>query len=148
MENNKIDQVRGQPETVLVLQNEVKLASWLPRAPTKWLATEELNGCTGVAIISPHAGILAHIAPVPTLASVSTGRNDPGRENLTAKLQEVIYLYNRFRQFFAANQGHVVAALFGGTQALPEAIRMATGVLYRLWGKSRCTQLRCRCGWG
>lgn len=132
MAPNKIDQVRYEAQTVLVQQNEVKIAFWKPRGQTKWLATEGLNGCTGVAIISPYAGILAHISPVPSMASSSTGRNDPGQENLFAKLQLVISLYNTYKPFFTSSEGYIVAAVFRGTHALPQAIQTARAVLGRI----------------
>lgn len=52
--------IRGQPETVMVLMNEVRSALW---SSVRYLATEQLNSCTAIAILSNKAIILAHIAP-------------------------------------------------------------------------------------
>ncbi|KAK1045596.1 hypothetical protein LTR74_018105 [Friedmanniomyces endolithicus] len=139
MAANIIDRVRGLPDTVLVNMNEVKIAFWPPSGPTRVLATEGLNGCTGVGIISRHAGILAHIAPLPPVETWS-GLTDPGKQNLILKLQAVINLYNTYRHYFPQAESFVVIAYHLGSVANAEADRVVRAVLGRL-GLSITTRL-------
>ncbi|KIX03846.1 uncharacterized protein Z518_07399 [Rhinocladiella mackenziei CBS 650.93] len=128
MANNIIDRVRGRTDTVLVPMNEVGIAFW--SSTRHYLATEGLNGCTGVAIISRTAGILAHIAPLPP--NTQSNNNNSGHENLVRKMQRVITLYNTYRAHFPEGRSCIVAAVYQNAVALPEAVQTITAVLNRL----------------
>jgi len=53
-----------QDGRIILEVNQVNIASRPPETDVRYLATGFLNACTAIAIISPQAGILAHIAPV------------------------------------------------------------------------------------
>ncbi|KAL2431444.1 hypothetical protein ABEF95_009027 [Exophiala dermatitidis] len=128
---NIVDRVRGRADTVLVPMNQVGIALRSPTRPYGYLATEGLNGCTGVAIISSTAGILAHVAPLPP-GSTSTTQLASGHQNLVAKIQGMINLYNTHKSHFPQGRSCIVAAVYQNAVALPDAIRTITAVLDRL----------------
>lgn len=109
MTENLVTRLRRRTDVIWVLMNQAEIAYWPPRGRTHYLATEGLNGCTGVAITSPHAGILAHIAPL-------------GNRNFYAIMQSVINLYNEHRQFFPTAQSLIVAAVYNRAPALPDVV--------------------------
>lgn len=53
------------------------------------LATDGLGSCSAVVIASPHAAILAHIAPLPT----STQNPFAGDANVQSTMNRVVALY-------------------------------------------------------
>lgn len=127
-----IEQVRNRRDTVMVPMNQVKIVYWLPRSTTRVLATEGLNGCTGLGIVSSQAGILARVAPLASTQTTDFGTYDPGKANLVAQVQRVIGLYNGNRAAFANSQSFIVIAVFQGTAALPEHLKTIKAVLERL----------------
>lgn len=127
-----MSQSQNQSHTIQVPQNGVRIAYWPPHGTTRVLATSGLNGCTALGIISPQAGILAHIAPIPEGQSTATGNDDPGKRNLIRLVQAVIDLYNRNRAYFPEAQSFVVVAMYGGSTALPEHRQTIQAVLQRL----------------
>ncbi|KAK1087305.1 hypothetical protein LTR33_001125 [Friedmanniomyces endolithicus] len=127
-----MSQFQNQSHTIRVPQNAVQIAYWPPHGTTRVLATSGLNGCTALGIISPQAGILAHIAPIPGGQSATTGNDDPGKRNLIRLVRAVIDLYNRNRTYFPVAQSFVVVAMYGGSTALPEHRQTIQAVLQRL----------------
>lgn len=128
MADNVIDKVRGRSDALLVPMNEVGFALW--SSARRYLATEGLNGCTGAAIISKTAGILAHIAPRRPFALPES--IDPGFENLKVMVQRVITLHNTYKQHFPDGHSCIVAALHQNAVALPEQVQTMTAVLRHL----------------
>lgn len=128
---NLIQQVRNSTNTVMVPQNEVRFVTWSSSSGTRVLATEGLNGCTGVGIVSKYAAILGHIAPLPNAYSTRYS-NDPGKQNLIALLQTIINMYQGNRHMFNIADCYVVIAIYEGQVALPEHLQYTRGVLRRL----------------
>lgn len=122
--------------TIQVPQNQIRIAFWPPAGHTRVLQTAGLNGCTAVGIISPTAGILAHIAPIlnvqSLLAAGHSTTNDPGRVNLSMLLQVVISTYNQYRTHFSSGRSFILLAMHGGDLALPEHRAITNAVLQRL----------------
>ena len=82
------------------------------------LATEDLNSCHAVAIVSKKAAILAHIAPN------SLDQNFSSEAWIKLKLDEVIQRFEDNRVHFE-NQGSVGVLVFGlwqGEIALPDQV--------------------------
>ncbi|PPJ59852.1 hypothetical protein CBER1_04938 [Cercospora berteroae] len=117
---------RQESEKIIVPMNEVEIAHWQPQTPVKYLATGGLNGCTGVAIISLQAGILAHIAPLPPGSTQRTLDRNPNAsvDNARALLQDIANLYRANQGKFVASQTYVVAGIFNNSPAMPDVIRM------------------------
>lgn len=124
--------LQSQSQTVQVLQNAAQIAYWPPYGTTRVLATSGLNGCTALGIVSPLAGILAHIAPLSDGQSATSDDDDPGKRNLINLVQAVIDLYNQNRAYLAVAQSFVVVAIYGGSTALPEHRQTIQAVLQRL----------------
>lgn len=120
-----------QSHTIQVAQNSIQIAYWPPHGTTRVLATSGLNGCTALGIVSPQAGILAHIALLPD-ASALNREQDPGKRNLINLVQAAIDLYTRNRAYFQITQSFIVIAMYAGSTALPEHQRTILAVLQRL----------------
>lgn len=119
-----LERIRGRNDTLLVPMNEVKSGRW--SSSLQFLATEGLNGCTAVAVMSENAGILAHIAPRTIIT--------PGDQNVRLLMQQVINHFNLGRQYglFPPASGIILAAVYEGMVALPEARAVIQAVLDRL----------------
>ena len=117
---------RNSHEPIYTPMNEVKIAFW---SEHRRLITDRLNGCTGVAIISPTAGILAHIPPRPDM-SLSDPR--AGTQNLNRILQDMINLYNANRRHFDHGHSFIVAGIHQNIVAVPDALHTAQVVVHRL----------------
>lgn len=119
-------QARADHEKIIVPVNQVRIAIWPPLTTIRYLATAALNSCTGVVIVSPEAGILAHIAPLPPGTTQQHLNQNPNVANVNARslLQAVANLYQANRSMFATSQTYVVAGIFGDRPAMPDVIRM------------------------
>lgn len=54
----------------------MQIAFWPPETTVRFLVTDALNACTAIAISSPKARILAHIAPLPNgTTTIAPGRD-------------------------------------------------------------------------
>lgn len=85
--------------------NDVDLALSIPSRRTRFFTTENLSASTVVAIFSPTAAIIAHVAP--------TDPETPGlywEENLKTKLRDVEELLLSHRQHFRFPQVVILAA--------------------------------------
>lgn len=86
------------------------------QGPIRAVGTQNLNGCTAVAIISNYGAILAHIPPLPYV----TTNPHVGMQNLQARVAEMMAAYQQHVDYFpAAASSLVVGAFFGGQAALP-----------------------------
>ncbi|KAH0842988.1 hypothetical protein AYO21_03298 [Fonsecaea monophora] len=115
--------------TIYVPMNRVDIAFW---SRTDYLYTDSLNGCTAVIIISPHAGILAHIAPRPSGAELNRVNAEDGDRNLREKMQQVIDLYNANRYYFQDARTRVVVAVYRYSIALPTTVNTIDAILNHL----------------
>ena len=68
----------------------------------------------------------------PNTIKVVRRNDDPGARNLVSKMQEVIRIYNTYKALFPVASTFVVAAVYHGSTALPEAIRTISLALQRL----------------
>jgi hypothetical protein len=105
-------------ETVLVEVDTVRIVFWSPATNIRYLATGALNSCTAFAIISPRAGILAHILPLPHGSTAESLRADPMSHQAAARyvhriLQETGRLYNTWRILFNPSETYAVAGKIG-----------------------------------
>lgn len=119
-----LQDIRDRGDAILVPMNEVMSCHWGP--DQQFLATEGLNGCTAIAILSKFAGVLAHVAPMTEVAT--------GDQNTRELLQRVIQAYNTGRQHnvFPPATSVVLAAVYQGNVALPDAVDLIKRVLNRL----------------
>lgn len=119
-----LQKIKARDDVIMVEMDKVKMARWSSKC--QFVATEALNGCTGLAIISPHGCILAHIAP-------RSERNN-GDQHLRILMQDVISTFNtgKGRGIFEDSNSIVLAATFQGGTALPDAISVVDAVLQRL----------------
>ncbi|KAJ5654788.1 hypothetical protein N7490_001791 [Penicillium lividum] len=114
MAQTRFGQVQRLPGTVNVPMNAVRFMAFQPGQ--NCLITEGLNSCSAVAIVSPRAAILAHIAPrLPGSTSPHAGD-----ENMHARMNEVAALFTRFASYFQGNHVWVVYAVVGNYIALPD----------------------------
>lgn len=111
---------------VIVAMNSVDIAFWLLETAVEYLATSNLNGCTGVVVVSPQAGILAYIAPVPLGTTRESLARDPytGLRNAQSLLLEVARLYQTHRAKFSSTQTFVVAGIFNNNPAMGDVVRL------------------------
>lgn len=117
--------------TRFVPMNGVGFADWPPESHIQFLVTSGLNGCTGVAIVSPKAGILAHIAPLPLDWTYEKLRANPnlGQENLDTRLREISNLLRVHGAKFDPAETYVFAGIYpdpntrAPTPGQPETIR-------------------------
>ena len=90
------------------------------------VGTQNLNGCTAVAVVSNFGTILAHIPPLP----FPTPNPDAGIQNLRARMAEVVTLYQHYQNLFPPGAASlVVMAIFGGQIALPDHIHETRQIL-------------------
>ncbi|KAK3616233.1 hypothetical protein LTR56_026094 [Elasticomyces elasticus] len=115
-----------ESEKTVVSMNRVEVAFWPPETAVKYLATGGLNSCTGVAIVSPQAGILAHIAPLPPGSTQSTLDQSPNAsvDNARVLLRAIADLYRSHQDKFGTSQTYVVAGIFNNSPAMSDAIRI------------------------
>lgn len=125
---------RQESEKIIVPMNRVAIAFWPSETSVKYLATGGLNGCTGIVIVSPRAGILAHIAPLPPGSTQQTLDRNPNTsvDNARVLLQAIIDLYQNNRDKFDISQTYVVAGVFNNSPAMPDVIRMIQQLFARL----------------
>ncbi|KAI9694258.1 MAG: hypothetical protein M1820_009061 [Bogoriella megaspora] len=119
--------IRLDPNVAWVNVNRVGITWWPPHGTSSYLATYALNGCTGVAIVSPQAGILAHVAPLDP-----NNPQGPATENLRQRMQEMVYHFNTNIAYFTTSQSMVLAAVHERAEALPDAIDSITRTLAQL----------------
>lgn len=122
------DRLRNSRETVVVLMNEAKIALFPPYSPIKNLITEGLNGCSGIVIISPYAGILAHIPPIPRATTDPTA----GMRNVNLVMARVEQMYRENLRYFPTTHTWTVAAMYQSSIALQEQVTAISTVLTRL----------------
>lgn len=113
-------------EKTIVATNDVGGAFWPPETAVKYLATGFLNACTGIVIISPLAGILAHIAPLPPGSTRESLARNPNAavQNAQNLLRNVAQLYNANRAKFSSTQTIVVAGIFDNSPAMGQVIHV------------------------
>ena len=90
------------------------------------IGTQNLNGCTAVAIISPLGAILAHIPPMPYPSQ------DPniGMQNLIRLMDQLLSLYRTHAYAFpTGGTSLVVGAYHGGSPALPHHLQQIRSIL-------------------
>lgn len=94
------DALRDQPELLTVDMNDAKIL--LPRSRQTAIGTENLNGCTAIAILG-HAIILAHISPYPPPGSSPTQQHPdktPGEQHLDKWLARVEGIFKAYPLMF------------------------------------------------
>lgn len=116
----------AESESTIVPMNQVAIAFWPPETTIRYLATGGLNSCTGIAVISSEAGILAHIAPLPPGSTQRTLETNPNAaiENARVLLQAVSQLYQANQDHFRTSETYVVAGIFNNSPAMPDVIRV------------------------
>lgn len=100
-----INIARNFPDFKRVRMNDVDLALSIPSDRTRFFTTENLSASTAVAIFSPTAAIIAHIAP--------TDPENPSlhwEANLETKLRDIEELLLSHRQHFRFPQVVTLAA--------------------------------------
>ncbi|GIZ37909.1 hypothetical protein CKM354_000133800 [Cercospora kikuchii] len=119
-----LQQIRHRSDTFFVPMNEVRSGPW--SAGLQFLATEGLNGCTAVAVMSEYGAILAHIAP-----RTSTRTGDQDVRDLMA---EVVCHFGMGRAagLFPDATGIVLAAVHENEVALSDTVRVIKAVFERL----------------
>ncbi|KAF2214333.1 hypothetical protein CERZMDRAFT_83049 [Cercospora zeae-maydis SCOH1-5] len=119
-----LQQIRLRHDAVWVPMNQVSSGAW--SADLQFLATEYLNGCTAVAIVSEYGGILAHIAP---RTSTTTGD-----QNVRDLMTQVVHHFTTGRNagLFPSATAVVLAAVYENEIALPDAVEFIRRVLERL----------------
>ncbi|CAK1366609.1 hypothetical protein CB0940_09031 [Cercospora beticola] len=118
-------EVRNKSDALMVPMNEVRSGAW--SSTLQFLATEGLNSCTAVAIVSRNGSVLAHIAP--------RTESVPGDDNVRVLMQSVIQHYNSRKQAGLSPDSTtsiVLTAVYGGNIALPNQINTIRLVLDRL----------------
>lgn len=123
-----------QDRIVRVEVNDVRMAVWPPNQTTQFLVTANLNACTAIAIISPTAGILAHIPPLPTNISEETLRENPniGMWNVHRLVASLHNIYTANIAHFRDSRTFVVAGIFRQEPAMADAIRHINTYLQNL----------------
>ncbi|KAL1587584.1 hypothetical protein WHR41_03851 [Cladosporium halotolerans] len=119
-------------ETVAVPQNDVRIAFWPPENKVRFLVTGALNACTAIAIISPKAGILAHIAPLPNGTTTIAPGTDPGPGHIQGLLRRLATLYLSNRVHFNPTETWVVAGIWNNQPAMADGIRLMNAALTQL----------------
>ncbi|KAJ9386284.1 hypothetical protein DTO063F5_3798 [Paecilomyces variotii] len=84
--------------------NEVQFLPFTPSG-IRAIGTQNLNGCTAVAIVSPFGAILAHIPPIP----YPTTDPNVGIANLQAKMATVLSYYDQHPTIFPPGSTSLVA---------------------------------------
>lgn len=120
------------PETQVVQQNDVQIAFWPPETTVRFLVTAALNACTAVAIISPKAGILAHIAPLPNGTTTIAPGTNPGPEHVRGLLRRLASLYLNNRSKFDPSETWVIAGIWNNQPAMADGIRLINAALTQL----------------
>lgn len=123
-----------QDERIIVPVNQVKIAFWPPETHIRYLATGFLNSCTALAIISPQAGILAHIAPIAPGSTTQSLEQTPNAALANARplIAAVAQLYRAHQSKFNPSQTIVVAGIFNGNPAMADVIRMISAFATQL----------------
>ncbi len=120
------------PESLEVHQNDVQIAFWPPETDVRYLVTGALNSCTAVAIISPTAGILAHIAPLPDGTTMIEPGTNPGPAHVISLLQRLAALFVANRDEFNPRETWVIAGVWNNRPSMDDGIRLTNGVLGQL----------------
>ncbi|KAF2148410.1 hypothetical protein K461DRAFT_301942 [Myriangium duriaei CBS 260.36] len=116
MESFGINKIRDRPDAVFVPMNEVRFVSFPPTGTMRFLAAENLNGNTCIAIVADSAAILANISPL-------------GDANSHERVQEMLNLYyENFHEFVCA-VSYVVGAWYGSDYALPDVVEAAENIV-------------------
>jgi hypothetical protein len=104
------------PETTACLMGDVRLTLFDSHDETRFVCTQDLNGCSAVVIVSTKACIMAHVPPLPSYT------DDPyvGSSNARYMMDRVRSKFVANRQFFPECQSWVIVATWGGQLALPE----------------------------
>ena len=108
MASDIFEQVKDMRQKVLVGMDGVKFLAFGTEG-RNILLTQDLNGCSGVVIVSRLAAILAHIAPCPDMRT-----NDPnaGLKHVRDRMREVMTLYQTYRGYFIrGNETLVISAM-------------------------------------
>ncbi|TKA65155.1 hypothetical protein B0A55_10978 [Friedmanniomyces simplex] len=119
-------------ETIEVQQNDVQIAFWPPESTVRYLVTGALNTCTAIAIISPRAGILAHIAPLPNGTTGIQPGTDPGPVHVRGLLTTLTTLFMDNQDKFDPSETWVIAGIWNNRPAMEDGIRLTNAVLTRL----------------
>lgn len=112
--------------TVEVPQNDVQMVSWPPETQVRFLVTGHLNSCTAVAIISPKAAILAHIAPLPNDTTNDHLRANPrlGEQHVTYMMQRLAALYSGNLSKFERRETYIVAGIYSNRPSMESGIQI------------------------
>src|ERR1700744_565508 len=104
------------PETIACPMGDVKISVFDRHDETRFVCTQDLNGCSAVLIVSTKACIIAHIPPLPSYT------NDPyiGASNVRYMMERVLSTFMEHRHLFVECQSWVIVATWGGQLALPE----------------------------
>ncbi|KAK3672621.1 hypothetical protein LTR78_007433 [Recurvomyces mirabilis] len=127
----RFEAIQNRSDTIVVPMNQAGHCTWDRR---RYLATQQLNGCTALALVSSEAGILVHIAPInPNLH----GKDAPGNaelDNARGLLQQVITVYNTYTRMgvFPDPSAITVLAIHEGRVAVPVHIKLIQGILTHL----------------
>jgi hypothetical protein len=114
----------AQQQSWEVAMNQVIFAPF--QNPRRAIGTQNLNGCTAVAVISQYGAILAHIPPAPYPT------HDPhlGIQNLERLMNQLVSLYHTHAYAFpAGGTSLVVGAFYGGSPALPHHLERIRSIL-------------------
>ncbi|KAM3417755.1 hypothetical protein BST61_g5986 [Cercospora zeina] len=124
--------VRRSPQTVHVTQNDVQMVDWPPVSHVRYLVTAHLNSCTAIAIVSPQAAILAHIAALPDGTTEIRPGTNPGPAHVQSLLNRMMQLYNANRAKFNPAQTFVIAGIWNQQPAMEDGIRLVHRALQSL----------------
>ncbi|KAF2148409.1 hypothetical protein K461DRAFT_63351 [Myriangium duriaei CBS 260.36] len=102
--------------------------------PFGQIYTDDLNGGTAIAVVSPHGAILASVAS--HYIDLPSAGSDPRIPNFRTRLQRFVALYNDNRCYFPASATHsyILAAMHNGTVALPDQIQRAEEIVHQTLG--------------
>jgi hypothetical protein len=111
---------------IMVPMNQVAIAFWPPATAVQYLATGGLNACTGIAVVSLEAGILAHVSPLPIGSTPQSVQQNTHAtlQNAQIALNAIRNLYQANQAKFATSQTYVVAGIRNNYPAMPDVIHL------------------------
>jgi hypothetical protein len=123
------------PETIACPMGDVRMGLFDPHGETRFICTQDLNGCSAVVIISSIACIIAHIPPLPTYT------DDPyiGTNNARFMMERVRATFQANRAYFPECHSWVIVATWGGQLALPEQASILEATIDQQLGIPRRT---------
>lgn len=124
------------PETIACAMGDVKISVFDRHGETRFVCTQDLNGCSAVVIVSAKGCIIAHIPPLPSYTS------DPyiGASNARYMMDRVRNTFLDNRQLFLGEcHSWVIVATWGGQLALPEQASILEATIDQQLGIPRRT---------